>query len=290
MRIGANTLIWTAGFDREHIPLLPRIKQHGFDLVELARFDWADFPAVEIRRELETIGLGAICCSAFTSRETSLISDDAEARRGGIDFVKQAIDNTAAVGAHHLVGPFYSPVGYLPGRRRTEDEWKRALEALAALGEYALKADVTLAVEPLNRFETYFLNTAADGARLCREVNHPNVGLLYDTFHAHIEEKDQGHAIRTAGHHLKHFHSCENDRGTLGSGQVDWPSVFTALRDVNYGGALVIESFGYAIKELASAACIWRDLAASPDLIAWDGIGFLREHVGGGRESWLETK
>ena len=148
------------------------------------------------------------------------------------------------------------------------------------LGEYALAAQVTLAVEPLNRFETYFLNTAADGARLCADVNHPNVGLLYDTFHAHIEEKDQGNAIRTVGHHLKHFHSCENDRGTPGSGQVDWPSVFTALRDVNYQGALVIESFGYAIKELAAAACIWRDLARAPDSIAWDGIGFLRAGAG----------
>ena len=115
--------------------------------------------------------------------------------------------------------------------------------------------------------------------RVCNEVNHPNIGVLYDTFHAHIEEKDQGHAIRTVGHHLKHFHSCENDRGTPGSGQVDWPTVFTALRDVNYQGALVIESFGYAIKELAAAACIWRDLAASPDRIAWDGIRFLRSHA-----------
>ena len=285
MRIGANTLIWTAGFDREHIPLLTQIKEHGFDLVELARFDWADFPAAEIRRELETLGLGAICCSAFTSREKSLIGEDATARRAGIDFVKQAIDKTAAVGAHLLVGPFYSPVGYLPGRRRNEDEWNWAVEALAGLGEYALKADVTLAVEPLNRFETYFLNTAADGARLCREVNHPNVGLLYDTFHAHIEEKDQGNAIRMVGHHMKHFHSCENDRGVPGSGQVDWPSVFTALKDINYRGALVIESFGYAIKELAAAACIWRDLAASPDSIAWDGIGFLRGNAGSGSGS-----
>ena len=279
MRIGANTLIWTAGFDQEHIPLLAEIKKHGFDVAELARFEWAGFPACEIRREAERLQLEIICCTAFTSREQSLVSDDAAARRNGVEFIKRAIDASAAVGARTLVGPFYSAVGYLPGRRRTADEWSRAVEALRELGEHAKKAEVTLAVEPLNRFETYFLNTAADGARLCAEVNHPNVGLLYDTFHAHIEEKDQGKAIRLVGSHLKHFHSCENDRGAPGSGQVDWPAVFAALRDIDYRGAMVIESFGYAIKELAAAACIWRDLAPSPDAIAWDGIGFLREHT-----------
>jgi D-psicose/D-tagatose/L-ribulose 3-epimerase len=279
MRIGANTLIWTAGFGREHIPLLAEIKEHGFDLVELARFDWTDYPAAEIRRALEKLDLGVSYCTAFGSPDKSLVHEDAAARRAGIDFMKQAIDNTAATGGQMLAGPFHSPVGYLPGRRRTADEWTWEVEALSELGEYAAKSDVTVAVEPLNRFESYFLNTAADGARLCEEVNHPNVGLLYDTFHAHIEEKDQGDAIRTAGRHIKHFHSCENDRGTPGSGQVHWPPVFAALRDVDYCGALVIESFGYAIKELAKAACIWRDLASSPDAIAWDGIKFLRSQT-----------
>lgn len=280
MRIGANTLIWTAAFGREHLPLLAEIKEHGFDLVEIARFDWIDYPATEIRRELEKLDLGVSYCTAFGSREKSLVHEDAAARRAGIDFMKQAIDNVTATGGQVLAGPFHSPVGFLPGRRRTDDEWKWEIEALAELGDHAKKVDVVLAVEPLNRFETYFLNTAADGARLCAEVNHPNVGLLYDTFHAHIEEKDQAAAIRTAGRHIRHFHSCENDRGTPGSGQVDWPAVFPALREIGYDGALVIESFGYAIKELAAAACIWRDLAASPSEIAWDGIGFLRKNVG----------
>jgi D-psicose/D-tagatose/L-ribulose 3-epimerase len=276
MRIGANTLIWTAGFSREHIPLLAEIKEHGFDLVEIARFDWTDYPAAEIRRELEKLDLGVSYCTAFGTRDKSLVHEDPSARKAGIEFMKQAIDNTAATGGRVLAGPFHSPVGHLPGRRRTGDEWKWEIDALSELGEYAERAEVILAVEPLNRFESYFLNTAADGARLCEAVNHPNVGLLYDTFHAHIEEKNQGEAIRGVSRHLKHFHSCENDRGTPGSGQVDWPAVFNALRDVGYEGALVIESFGYAIKELAAAACIWRDLAASPSDIAWDGIGFLR--------------
>lgn len=277
MRFGANTLIWTAGFDRENLPLLAQIKENGFDLVEIARFDWTGYPAAEIRRELEKLDLGVTYCTAFGSKDKSLVHEDAALRSATVDFMKQAIDNTAATGGSVLCGPFHSPVGFLPGRRRTADEWKWEVESLSVLGEYAARAGVTLAVEPLNRFESYFLNTAADAARLCDEVNHPNVGVLYDTFHAHIEEKNQGDAIRAVGRrHLKHVHSCECDRGTPGSGQVNWPSVFTALRELNYDGALVIESFGYAIKELAAAACIWRDLAASPDVIAWEGVKFLR--------------
>ena len=276
MRFGANTLIWTAGFDRENLPLLAQIKENGFDLVEIARFDWTGYPATEIRRELEKLDLGVTYCTAFGSKDRSLVHEDAALRRATVAFMKQAIDNTAATGGSVLCGPFHSPVGTLPGRRRTADEWKWEVESLAELGEYAAGVGVTLAVEPLNRFESYFLNTAADAARLCDEVNHPNVGVLYDTFHAHIEEKNQGDAIRAVGRHLKHVHSCECDRGTPGSGQVNWNSVFAALRELHYDGALVIESFGYAIKELAAAACIWRDLAASPDVIAWDGVKFLK--------------
>jgi D-psicose/D-tagatose/L-ribulose 3-epimerase len=150
------------------------------------------------------------------------------------------------------------------------------VEALQELGEVCARFHVKLAVEPLNRFESYFLNTAADAVKLCDEVGHPNVGILYDTFHANIEEKDQGEALRSVARHLVHVHSCENDRGTPGSGHVEWGKVFSTLRELNYDGYLVIESFGFAIKEIAAAACIWRDLAASPEAIAWDGIRFLR--------------
>jgi D-psicose/D-tagatose/L-ribulose 3-epimerase len=275
MRIGANTLIWTAGFEREHLPLVAEIRAHGFDLVELARFDWTGFPAVEVRRALADNGLGVTCCSAFVTPELNLAGNGAAAA----EFMKRAVDATAEVGATTLVGPFYTPVGYKPGRRATGDEWSRVVAGLRAAGEYAAKAGVTIAVEPLNRFETYFLNTAAQAARLCDAVGLDNVGILYDTFHAHIEEKGQCEAIRAAGRRIKHVHSCENDRGIPGSGQVQWEGVFGGLREVGYDGALVIESFGYAIKELAAAACIWRDLAGSPAEIAWRGAEFLRRSI-----------
>ncbi len=178
-------------------------------------------------------------------------------------------------------GLFYSPVGFLPGRRRTADEWKWAVEGYQAVTDTLTAYDVTLAIEPLNRFETYFLNTARDAAALCDEVDHPNVGILFDTFHANIEEKSIADGYRTVGRHLERAcpATCENDRGTPGSGHVEWDSVFQALRDLHYDGWLTIESFGFALGEISSAAAIWRDIERTPESIAFEGVKFLKRNA-----------
>lgn len=281
MKYAANTLIWTAAFDRPNLTLLPRIKERGFDGVEIARFDFTGFPAADIRKSLGEHGLECTFCSALTG-DLSLISQEASVRRRALAFLRDGIRVAAELGASIFTGPFYAPVGYLSGRRRTEEEWKLAVEGLQSLGDTLTSFGVTLAVEPLNRFETYFLNTAADAVALCDAVSHPNVGILLDTFHGNIEEKDLGGAFRTAGRHLKHVHACENDRGIPGSGHVEWDGVFQALRDLRYDGWLVIESFGFGIKEIAAAACVWRDLAPAPEAIAFEGLKFLKRH--GSRE------
>src|SRR5688572_1184677 len=162
MKYGINTLLWTAGFDSTSLDLLPKIKEWGFDGVEIARFNFSGFPAAEIRKSLERNGLECTFCSALTGK-TSLISESPSVRREAQDFLVQGIETAAALGARLFVGPFCSPVGYLPGRRRTNDEWKRAVDGLRYLGDTLERNKVTLAVEPLNRFETYFLNTVEDG-------------------------------------------------------------------------------------------------------------------------------
>jgi D-psicose/D-tagatose/L-ribulose 3-epimerase len=159
------------------------------------------------------------------------------------------------------------------------DEWSWAVECLQALGPVLAQYDVTLAIEPLNRFETYFLNTADDAAALCDQVGHPNVGILLDTFHANIEEKSIGQAYRAVARHLKHVHTCENDRGIPGSGHVEWEDVFAALRDIGYDGWLTIESFGFALPEISAAAAIWRDIAPTPESIAFEGVKFLQQNM-----------
>lgn len=275
MKFGVNTLLWTAAFDTTHLSLLPQIKQWGFDGIEIARFDFTGFPASQIRRAAADEGLECTFCSALTGR-LSLISNDPAERRAAREFLARGAEVAAELGAEVFVGPFCAPVGQLVGRRRTADEWKRVVDGLTSLGAALDSTGVMLAIEPLNRFETFFLNTAADAARLCDEVGHPRIGALLDSFHANIEEKTIAEAVETLGPRIRHVHACENDRGIPGTGHVDWPALFTALRRAGYNGWIVIESFGFAIPEIAAAACIWRDIAPNPEAIASEGIRFLR--------------
>jgi D-psicose/D-tagatose/L-ribulose 3-epimerase len=278
MKFGVNTFIWTESFTRENWALLPRIKAAGFDGIEVSLFDPRTFAAKDIRQGLDDNGLEVTIC-AVVGKDVNIISDDAEVRSRAVQHMKDSIRAAAEVGARVLAGPLYSPVGHLPGRRRTPDEWKHAVACYRELGPVLAENDVTVAIEPLNRFETYFLNTAADAVALCDEIAHPNVGILFDTFHANIEEKDIGAAYRLVGRHLKHVHTCENDRGIPGSGHVEWDSVFAALREVGYDGWLTIESFGFALPNLSAAAAIWRNIEQTPDSIAFEGVKFLRKKV-----------
>jgi D-psicose/D-tagatose/L-ribulose 3-epimerase len=275
MKLGVNTFIWSAEFGRAQLALLPRIKEHGFDGVEVPMLDPAAFPTAAIRNGLAANDLECTVCSIIPDGR-SLISDDAEVRRRTQQHLRDAIQATAEVGAHIIDGPLYSPVGDLSGRRRTPDEWRWAIEGYQSVTPTLDACDVTLAIEPLNRFETYFLNTAADVAALCDEVAHPRVGVAFDTFHANIEEKSIAGACRRVGGHLKHVQISENDRGTPGSGHIDWPSLLRALRDLEYDGWLTIESFGPSLGAFSAAVAIWRDIEPTPDSIAFDGVEFLR--------------
>jgi D-psicose/D-tagatose/L-ribulose 3-epimerase len=279
MKFGVNTFIWTASFDRSHLPLLPKIKAGGFDGVEVSLFRPADFATKDIAKGLAENGLECTICSVLTGG-LSMLSEDAGVRRQTRTHMEECVKTAAEVGAKIIAGPLYSPVGYLPGRRRTADEWKWAVDCYQSLGPVLTQYGVTIAIEPLNRFETYFLNTAEDAAKFCDEINHPNVGVLFDTFHANIEEKDIAQGYRTVGRHLKHVHTCENDRGIPGTGHVEWKSVFQALRDLKYDGWLTIESFGFSLGEISAAASIWRDLAPTPDSIAYEGVKFLKQGMG----------
>jgi len=278
MKFGVTTYIWTLEFNLSHLSLLPRIKEGGFDGVEMPLFRPKGFPAAEIRKGVEANGLECNA-SVVLIDGMSLISEDPDVRRRTRAHLVDTIQVAAEMGARIIAGPVYSPVGHLPGRRRTEDEWNWAVEGYQSLGDTLAANGVTLAIEPLNRFETYFLNTAADATALCEQVSHPNVGILFDTFHANIEEKDIAAGYRTLGKHLKHVHTCENDRGTPGSGHVEWNAMFQALRDIHYDGWLVIEGFSFALGDLSAAACLWRDIEVTPEVIAFDGVKFLRRNM-----------
>jgi D-psicose/D-tagatose/L-ribulose 3-epimerase len=278
MKFGVNTYIWGATFGPADFHRLPKIKAGGFDGIEVPILDPASFQADAVGRELDRIGL-ARTAVANVPGGSSLASSDPGPRQRARDHVSACIKAARDLGASTLSGPMYTPVGFLTGQRRTAEEWKWAVDSWQQLAAVVDAAGIEVALEPLNRFETYFLNIAADAARLCAEVGSPRVGILLDTFHANIEEKSIGAALRAAAPHLKHLHACENDRGIPGSGHVAWAEFFETLAAIGYDRWLTIESFGFSLGELSTAAAVWRDLASTPDAIAFEGVEFLRAHA-----------
>ncbi len=280
MKLGVSTYIWSAGYDSAVEDVLPRLKEHGFDGIEFPIFDPKIISPSRVRRALEANDLECNVASVFIDH-LSLISPDKSVRDQSVQRLKDVIAVAAECGAPLVAGPLYSRVGYLPGRRRTADEWSWAVEGYQQLSDSLEEHHVAVAIEPLNRFETYFLNTAADAVRLCDEISNPNIGILFDTFHANIEEKDVAAALLSLEKHLKVIHTSENDRGTPGSGHIAWGKVFEAILQMHYDGWLTIESFGFSIEGLNAAASIWRDIEESPSVIAFDGVRFLRSCVDG---------
>ena len=275
MKYGVNTMVWTTHVGERHAPLFSRIREWGFDGVELflSPTEPSGLPAV--KRILDGVGLERTTCSVLP-RAASLIDADAQIRARGAEFLKQCIERTAELGGRLICGPLYAGLGVMTGNRRTADEWKWGVEGLQVAAQRARKLGVTLCVEPLNRFETYFLNTLSDAARLVHDVGEPNVLIHFDTFHANIEERNPADSLRAVAKELGHVHISENDRGIPGTGHNDWRGVLTALKDIGYDGWLTIESFAQPEPELAAAAAIWRDLASSGDELAREGFRFIK--------------
>jgi D-psicose/D-tagatose/L-ribulose 3-epimerase len=278
MKLAVNMFIWSANFGPADIGVLPRVRAAGFEGIELPLFHPEAFAATDLRRAVEANGLQPIVCSIIPNG-LNLVSDDRALRLKTQAHLKEVIAKAAEVGARLVDGPLYCPVGYLPGRRRTDDEWKWAIEGYQSLTATLEAHDVTLAIEPLNRFETFFLNTIGDVAAICDAVNHPRIGVAYDTFHANIEEKDIPEACRAVARHLKHVQVSENDRGTPGSGHVNWKGLIQTLGEIGYDHWLSIESFGPNLGAFSSAVCIWRDIEPNTESIAFDGIQFLKRQL-----------
>ena len=211
--------------------------------------------------------------------DDSPISADPQVRARGLAGTKAALDACAELGARTLCGPLAAPLGVLSGAPPTREERERAAESLHAAAEHAAALDVTIAVEYLNRFEMYLVNCAEDTASLVRAVDHPNCRMMYDTFHAHIEEGDPRTALTSCADVLVHLHAAENHRGTPGSGQVEWDATFATLAEIGYTGWVVIEAFGDSVPEFAAATKVWRKTFSNEEQLARDGAAFLRPRL-----------
>ncbi|HTP59748.1 MAG TPA: sugar phosphate isomerase/epimerase family protein [Spirochaetia bacterium] len=274
---GINTFLWASPFRTEHLHFLDKAKELGFDLLEIPIENEGD---VDYRKAAEAYARTGLKCSICgvmgAGRDPS--HEDPAIQKGGVAYLKHLIDAAVIMKASTVAGPHYAAVGRT--WQATPDQRKRDLERCARnlkeVARYAEDKGVTLALEPLNRFETSFINLTEQAIELTRMVGSPRLKLMMDTFHANIEEKSLGKAIELAGQDMVHIHANENDRGTPGTGHVPWAEIGAALKKIKFGGALVIESFSTEVKEIARAAAVWRPLAPSPDSLAREGLAFLK--------------
>jgi D-psicose/D-tagatose/L-ribulose 3-epimerase len=277
-QIGINAWVWTSPVTTDEFSrLAPMVARMGFDLIEIGIEGTSD---LDYRRGAEIAkanGLRVGVCAAM-GPDRDLIHPDESIRKNGMSYVRHCIDAAQTLGSANVCGPLYSAVGRT--WQATDDERKRDVDLLVnqlrELATYAGERGVGLGVEPLNRFETSFINLTSQAIEVVDRVGHPGCGLLLDTFHMNIEERSIGDAIRSAGPRMRQLHTCENDRGAAGSGHVPWPEVAAACKDIGFNGPFVIESFTAKVKSIARAAAIWRKFAETQDALAENGLRYLR--------------
>lgn len=271
-----NMLLWSDDVsDERYLPVFELLKDAGYDGVEVPIFAPDADRYGRLGERLAEIGLERLAVTARSEADNP-ISPDAAVRAAAVAANKAVLDSAHALGATILCGPIAAPLGHFTGSGPTAEEWSHGVESIREAAEHAEALGITLAVEYLNRFEMYMLNSAEDTARFVREVAHPSCRMMYDTFHAHIEEKEIRAAIQSCQDVLAYVHLSENDRSTPGQGQIDWDGTFAALQEIGYDGWYTIEAFGDALPALVAATKIWRKLFESEEQLARDAAAFVR--------------
>ena len=275
-KFGVDSLIWTENFTENDLPLIGKAKSLGFSVIDINVAHPDRFPTRAVRDEIRNTGIDVVTTIGLPA-DCNTIDPDPAVRRHGIDTLKLLVDINIEIGSGVLGGVIYASWGYLSGACRTEEEWEWSVSAMREVAEYAAsKSDLVLAVEPVNRFESHFINTAADAVKFVKAVGLPNVKVLLDTFHMIREESNITQAVLEAGSYVGYVHTNENHRGIPGSGLVPWVEFFTALKRINYDGCLTIESFDPTDEQLSRMGSIWRRLADSPEQLATEGLKFLK--------------
>jgi D-psicose/D-tagatose/L-ribulose 3-epimerase len=290
-KLGMNLFVWTMSMDEDLSDTLSFLKTSGFDFVEVPINEPDTNPENLARwraigEQLRSLNLAVQTCT-ICGPEYSLISSDESVRRAGVDYLKHVVDCSAAIGSSMLMGPIYAGFKTFTGKPATKQEWDWSVAGMRAVAEHAERRGVTLAIESLNRFETYLLTCASDVVRYVEAVDHPNCRAAFDTFHANMEEKSIANAIRTVAPYLVHVQISENDRSTPGQGHINFDEVFDTLTEVGYTGPMAIEAFGPNPPELAAATHIFRPMFDSPEKLAVDGLAFITSELAKERKGAL---
>ncbi len=271
-KIGVDTFIWSENFGVKDLWIIAKAKELGFATLNISISHPESFPVEQVLKEIQRVGIDVVTTTTL-SPTTNLISDKPKVVQGGIDIMKKMVDINVELGSRIIGGVNYAAWGYLPGRPRTEKEWNTSITAMKEIAGYAKgKSDVAICLEPVNRFETHFLNIAEDAVRYCKETGYDNVKVHLDTFHMIREEVSFAQAVKTCGKkYLGYVHVCENNRGIPGTGLVPWKEFFTALKGIDYAGPMCIESFDPSFVELNRLCAIWRKFADTGEELAVKG-------------------
>ena len=278
MKYGLNLLLWTDHMHDGMLPIVEKIKALGYHGIEMPIFVPDEALHRQWGKRLDDLGLER---TAVTIRDAdgNPISPSASVRAAAVDAMKKTLDCCHAAGVKILCGPTHSAIGQFSGNGPTEDEFKWGVDTMRQVAAHAAQAGVTIATEYLNRFENYFLTSVEQTVRFVQAVDHPHVRMMYDTFHANIEEKNLTAAIHAAAPWTVLVHISENDRSIPGTGHVHWDESFDALKAAGYDGWMVVEAFGLALPGIVAATKIWRKMFPSEDQLATDSLAFMKKHV-----------
>ena len=278
VKFGVDTFIWTEVFTENDLWIIKKAEALGFEAIDFAIAHPESFPTEKVIEELKKTKLEPVTSTTLNA-ENNIISPDHQIRRKGIESLKQLVDINKAIGSKILGGVNYAGWGCLTGKPRTELEWDNSVNAMREAAEYALKEhpDMKICVEPVNRFETHFINIAEDGVKYCKAVGTGNMAVHLDCFHMIREEESYTKAVETCGKdYLGYVHVCESNRGIPGTGLVPFREFFTALKNVGYTGPCVIESFDPGFEELNGQCAIWRKFADTGEELAVKGLANLK--------------
>ncbi len=277
MKFGVHIALWMKTWQDDVVPYIEEAARLGFDGVELSLLGMTDSTIARIRQCLDDTGL-ELSCTTGLNMQQDITSNDPVIRQAGLSYLENAIKTVAALGSPLLSGVIFAPWGK---RLMTEREarWARSVEALKAVAPIAKDHGVSLGIEAINRFETDLVNTSKQAVDLANDVNEANVGVLLDSFHMNIEEKDIVGALKLSQEKLLHFHCVENDRGAPGSGHTPWPLFSEGLKAVGYDAWLTLEMFILANEAVSPDLAIWRSIEADPSEAAKQGLAFLKEQM-----------
>ena len=275
LKYAVHAYAWTGSWSNKTLDLIDHAKKLGFDFIEIPLMEIDLIDPEKIRERAEQVGI-ELCTSTACSKENDITSDNPDIRDKGIEYLRKCISATAAMDAKCLSGVIYSAIGGKVAGMPDERYWKRSAEAIKQVAQVANRAGIKLGIEPVNRYETFLINTCEQAIKLAGMIDEPNVGIHLDAYHMNIEENNFYEPIKKAVPLLCHFHLSESHRGVPGTGTVDWDGIFRALSETGYKGLVGLESFIEVSDAMREATCIWRKFAPSSDVLLIEGLKYLK--------------